>query len=340
MPSDDRAQQALEALAGARDDYRSAVARAVDEVRSLLRERGGVAREERDAGAGLGAFAAGRIDPRRFASLVAPAEVLDPTAEERLEAALSTLEGIDASEDGLFRVRLDPEEDLHGRVGRALARTGTAFGAARVAEMARVGQYREELHGDYLDAFGPRMWNRSERRIAPPLVVELDGRDLRAGGLADYLDGGQKLVLVPRGDVPPAALVRLITPGQLVLQTGDPAELERLADFPGSAVAAVHPQGARAASFLHDPRGGDTLPERLSVGDLPDEAEIRPVGPMTREQQVEELRQLVALARAGSGVAPVAGDGAAPTAEGEDVEPADRLAAWLLRQASLDDVAP
>lgn len=340
MPSDDRTQHALKALAGARDDFRSAVAQSVDEIRSLLRERadeGPSGGEDPDSG--LGAFGSRRIDAERFASFFTSAKTLDAAAVERMEAALDTLAAIDAAAADAFRVRLDAGSDLHDAVGEALGRSGRAFGAARVAELARVGQYRPDAHDAYLENFGPEMWNRAERRIAPPLVVELDGRDLRAGGLADYLDGGQKIVLLPRGESAPAPLVRLVTPGQLVLQTRDPSELDRLSDFPGSAVAVVYSRDATAAAFVHDPRSGRELPERLEVRDLPDETEIRPVGPVTKEQQVEELRQLVAVARAGdvsAAAAPVSGDRGS---EGE-VEPADRLAAWLLRQASLDDVSP
>jgi hypothetical protein len=34
-------------------------------------------------------------------------------------------------------------------------------------------------------------------------VVEVDGGDLQAGGLAEFLDGAQKIVLVVRGPAPP-----------------------------------------------------------------------------------------------------------------------------------------
>ena len=348
MPSEDRlsgstavgerARRALAALEGPVEDFRSAVGRAVDEVRARLaagaQPVGGEGAADR-----LGPLARGRIDADRFAALFGADEVLDPDALSAMRSALEVLAGMDAAGDDLFLRRLGPEEELGEAVGTTLGRLGRAFGAARTAELARTGRLASVSREGWLAAFPPKMWNRAERGIAPPLVLELAGDALRPASLADVLDGGQKLALVVEGSAPPAPLVRLVTPGVLVLQTEDPAELELLAGHDGPAVAAVYPEGAGAASFLHDPAAGERLSERLAVRELPAAEGLRPVGPITAFRQAEELRQLAALAEAAAAApAPLEnGGGSAPAAGGIDEHPADRLAAWLLRQANLPD---
>lgn len=331
MPSDDRTNRALEAVSGPARAFRSAVARSVDEVRGLLRDR-------RAAGATagadeLGAFAAGRIDAERFEALSSGSSPLEPAAAARMERALDVLARVDAEGDDVFRLEVEEGGDVRAAVAAGLARAGRAFGAARCVELARTGRYRPEVHDGYTEAFPPWRWNRGEREMAPPLVVRLAGADLRAGALADLLDGGQKLVLVAEGRVAPAPLVRLVTPGVLVIQADVPEELDRLSGFDGPGVALYAEASAGAARFVHDPEAGDAPARRLTVGDLPEDGALRPLGSLTARQQAEELEQLVALAT------PAAARGA-PSANGagegaDDVEPADRLAAWLLRQADL-----
>lgn len=336
MPSEGRVDRALESVTGSREAYRSAVARAVDQVRGLLERQRAAAGESREA-LSLGRMAEGRVDPERFAGLVADSDVLDPDAREQVERALEVLEDIDRAGDAPFRAAVEPGTGLRSAVAGRLARAGRAFGAARTVELARSGRFTAEEHGEFAERFPPAMWNRREREVAPPLVAEVPGEELSAGGLAEFLDGSQKLVLVVEGPAPPAALVRLITPGVLVMQTDDPEELGRLDDFDGPAVGALFAGGSGAfVRFLHDPAGGPTLRSRLVAGDLPEEGDLRPVGSATRFQQAEEVRQLRALAGAAE---PGAGteNGGAPE-EAEEAEPADRLAAWLLRQANLRDL--
>jgi len=339
MPSDERLDRTLRALTGPMEAFHSAVARAVDEVTSDLEARsaavGGRSQDER-----LGPLAAGRIDPERWAAVLARPEALDPDSAERMGDAVRVLEELDDAGPDAFVCRIDEGASLRDTVAEALGRLGRAFGAARTAELARTGRFRPDLHGRYADAFPPTMWNRAERRIAPPLVVRLRGADLRPGALAEFLDGGQKLVLLVEGPAPPASLVRLVTPGVLVLQSDDPADLAALKGFEGPAVAALFGSGATVARFVHDPRSGTTPADRLTLDDGPEEGDLRPVGPITVAQQAEELAQLRALPVAVAAAVIPSRNGAPGDEVGDEdeVQPADRLAAWLLRQANLDDL--
>ena len=86
---------------------------------------------------------------------------------------------------------------------RALACAGRVFGAAQAVELVRTGRYDAEAHGEPTwraspSAAGTGRSGRSPRRW----WWRWTARDLRVGGLAEFLDGGQKLVLVVRGDAP------------------------------------------------------------------------------------------------------------------------------------------
>jgi len=360
MPSDERIRGALKALDDARESFRSAVACGVDEVRGMLDRmdvngRGAGVRQ----GVELGAFAAGRIDVDRFGALFAHGAVLDAAGAATVKRALDILEEIAGWSEDDFAVRVAPGHDLRGEVAAALAVAGRAFGAARAIEMIRTRRYNAADHATLLGPFPPERWNRAERQISPPLVVEVDGGDLRVCGLAEFLDGSQKLVLIVRGEAPPASLVRLITPGVLVAQVSDVESLPSLLSFDGPAIVAIVPP--QAALFVHDPRGGDALGERLTVTHVPD-GEIRGVlGSLSAFQRREDLGWLGALVLAGaagasgSAAASARSDFADPVvsmavtssatthndASRENADgvakddPAGRLAALLLRQADL-----
>jgi hypothetical protein len=342
MPSDERVGPALEAVAGARETFRSAVSVTVEEVRGLLETRSAAgadrsSRLERE----LGSFAAGRIDPGRLADVFTPPKRGAPFERVLLQQALGTLSSIHQRGDETFLLTLDSGARPVVEVRKALGEIGRAFGAARVVELVRASEYRAGEHGQLLEFFPFSQWNRAERGMAPPLVVELDGADLHVGGLADFMDGSIKLVLVVRGDSPPASLVRLITPGVLVLQTSDPEGLACLADWPGPAAAALVPE--TAARFIHQPDRG-TGPARLQIEHLPAEPPRVALGGLTAFQQKEELRQLAFLsdparlaahAANGTEVTATAGSpAAAPTA----ADPAGQLAAWLLQQTDLESL--
>jgi hypothetical protein len=364
MPSDASVTRALQALSAPREHFLSAVVAAVDEVRAYLERHrplfDGLAAER--ARVELGAFAAGRIDASRFGSLFTGGPALDPVSLAVVERALHELERVAAQGEALFRARVAPGADLRLEAAHALAFAGRAFGAAQVVELVRTGRYRPDEHAAMPEAFGFRRWNRAERQIAPPLVIEVDGADLHAGGLAELMDGTQKIVLVVHPPAPPAALVRLITPGVLVVQTTDAADLDAVGRFAGPAVAALVPEGA--ARFVHHPARGPRLCDRLTIGWIPDEDALAPIGSISVFQQHEELAMLREMAAAPVSIetaptasidgksssdakasiettAAVSSDPAtaamtipAPSgaAAGDEVE---RLAAWLLRQADL-----
>ena len=344
MPSDERVGFALDTLAKARETFRSAVAVTAEEVRSLLESRS-VAGGDRSSRLAreLGSFAAGRIDPGRMAEVFAPPKRGAPFERVLLQQALGALSSIQERGDESFSLTLESGDKPVVEVRRVLSEIGRAFGAARVVELVRASQYRAGEHAEMLESFPFSQWNRAERGIAPPLVMEVDGADLHVGGLADFLDGGFKLVLVVRGESPPASLVRLITPGVLVVQTDQPDDLALLKNWSCPAVAALVPE--TAARFIHEPVR-DGKPATLRVERVPDDPPRVALGGLTAFQQEEELRHLASLAGRGpvaaaaaNGTANLAAVGAGagrstgPTGPTE-ADPAGALAAWLLQQAA------
>ena len=201
-----------------------------------------------------------------------------------------------------------------------------------------------------------RLWNRAERHLAPPVVVEVAGDDCLPAGLGEFLDGEVKIVLVTTGLTTPAPLARLITPGTFVMQTSDPAELGALATTPHAGVALLFDEDRPGqAHFTHDPDAGETTWDRISVARMPDDADV---GRGRRAPVwLEELQHLRALAEAPAGLAggsaaqgveprtagaapaPSTAGAPAPASETESAEadPVDRLAAWLLAHTDLDE---
>ena len=329
MPSDPATVPAPLALAGPADAFRSALASTIEQLRGLLAgaSRGDAALLEAETAA-LGAFAQGRIDVARFVAVTSGVrdQPLELAASPVLERAYAVLHELSEAGYGLFRVVVPPDDSLHDAVGAALSRIGRAFGAARVASLVRAGAFNAEQHERMLAAFDHRRWNATERAVAPPLEVEVDGADLQAAGLSEFLDGRQKILLRVRGACPPAPLARLMTRGTYVQQASDPATLQGLAAWHGPGIAALVPEGC--ARFVHDPRSGGGLAERLHVDFLPEDAGVRPLGAWSTQQQLEDLEQLRELAS----TAPAPAPATAGTAKGT---PADHLAAFLLSRADL-----
>jgi hypothetical protein len=344
------ADAALAAVTRQREAFRSALALTLDQVRNELDVR--AAREDGTgarAAAELGRFAAGRIDPERFAALTSASASEDDSWLEPARRALETLRAVKARADGLFSAHVETGGDLYAEVDRALADAGRAFGAARLFELARAGKYVAAEHDPMLSAFPFRRWSAAERAKAPPLVVEVDGKDLVVGGLAGFLDGTVKIVLVVREASPPAPLVRLVTPGILVLQTSEPEELQIVGKTAGPAIAALVPE--EAGSFLHQPAAGGA---RVEVRRIPEEEPKKGLGQISAFQQAEELGLLAALAAsaaetggvpgATTGAGPAGATGPSGAAAGAEAalqppaEPVDMLAAWLLKQADLSDL--
>jgi hypothetical protein len=328
MPSDDLVRLALGALSGSRAGFRAAVSAALEDAESFLAEQGADSESVvAHATAELGPFAAGRIDPRRFSTAFARRRTLDATQRAAIDRALAVLRDVLARDD-VFTAQVPRGGSLGATVEAALAGAGRAFGAVLAATRVRTGGHDAAGDEEALRAFPFRRWTKAERRVAPPLVVTVEGPDLHAGALADFADGRTRIVLVVEGPCPPAPLVRLITPGTFVLQTADATGLDRAAAADGPVLAAIVP--ASAALFLHDPSAGTESWQRLSIGHLP--STIAPVPGFSAWQLRQDLQQLAALA-----AAPAAQPlpGAAATGPGA----AERLAAWLLAQSDLSGLA-
>jgi hypothetical protein len=330
MPSDERTIKALEALGDAKESFVSSVAMSAEEVRGILdREQGGSEEPQVKLAHELGPFAAGKIDLERLAPFVETKRKLEPETRERIQKAFEVLVGLKKAGDDLFCAKVDVDGYLRGGIVGVLARAGTAFGAARSVEWALHGIAPMETTKDVLESFPPSMWNSAEKNCSPPVVVEVEGQDLKVGSIGELMSGNQKIVLLVNGKAAPAPLVRLITPGVTVIQTDDPADLVVMTANDGPAVAALMPEGC--AKFIHSPAAGRSLNERLTVGFLPEKEPNRPLGSITAFQQIEELRQLASLmasAEAASTASVEAAD------DGPVMDDAGQLASWLIHQAN------
>ena len=337
MPSDERAARALEALADRVTAFRAALAAARDEMREHLESHRGVARDlTQSTVVALGTFAVGRIDARRFGALLADERILSPEGAATLASCADVLDELLARGDALFVHRMPSGALLRGKVDAALADVGRAFAAARVFQSVRRCAPILPAHLSLLRDFPFALWSRAERDLAPPLVIQLDGADLRAEHLVEYLDGAVRIALVVDGPASPAPLVRLIAPSVLVLQTNDATALDALNSATGPAVAALLPEGC--AGLLHDPRGGARLDERLTITRPSANTKGEPLGWRSPRQARDELAQLDALAelcRAARDVSVVVVpplDGGSQNGAGS----VDAVAAWLLAQAGFD----
>jgi len=340
MPSDERVGLALQALAGQREAFQSALSTTVEQVQSFLEEHQGSENGKTDrVAAELGPFATGHIDTQQMTKIFGGTVSLDALTVETIEKARDTIAELAKRNHEMFLADVRSGGDLRSVVARALEEIGRAFGAVRIYELTRSGSYHGSSHARSLGSFPFDKWSRGERRLAPPIVVTIDGADLRSGALAEFLDGSQKIVLVVRGPCAPARLVRLITPGTFVVQTHDGAGLERLAAYDGPGVGAVMPEST--AQFIHDPNGGDTPAKRLTIISLPETPPRMSVGGLSGKQQAEELAQLEALAMTTGAVGAVGTGGAAapgaPSTPSAPADPVAKLAAWLLTQADLSE---
>lgn len=334
MPSDDRVELALAAMQGQSDAFRAALGTTAEQVQSFLNEhRGAENGKTHRMATELGPFAAGRFDTDRLATLFENEIRLDGLTLETIEQARDTIAELTKRDHDLFLTHVKPGGDIREAVAGALEEVGRAFGAVRIFELTRSGSNRGNEHARSLGSFPFFKWSKGERRLAPPLVVTVDGADLRAERLAEFLDGGQKIVVVARGKCAPAPLVRLITPGTFVVQTNDGTGLDRLAAYDGPGIGALLPDDA--ARFVHDPTVGGDLVARLSLTHVPTRDPRLSIGGLSGQQQAEELRQLRALAAAPEAAAAPTGTAEAPAAP---AAPADKLAAWLLSQANFSDL--
>jgi len=335
MPSEELDTRILEVLAQPVGVFRSSLAATAEQVRAAVEAHPVSGNGSPPAaGAELGAFAAGRMDAERFTSLLVRSEDFDDTTLGRIQDAHVALTALLERKNTLLHVDVAPGGNLRDAVAHALAEIGRAFGAARTFELARSARLQPAEHASLVRGFGFERWSRAERECAPPLIVHVDGADLRAGGLIEFLDGALKIVLVVRGATTAAPLVPLVRPHALVMQVSDATDLTRLATWEGAAVAALVPEGA--ARFIHDPSGGDQSWSRLAVEFAP-ETPRAAVGGYSVSQQAEDLEQLAALALKPP-EPPKTDAPPAPLQANEPVaDPADKLADWLIEQADLKD---
>jgi len=326
MPSDALIQAALDATASEREAFLSAVRSAADELEGKLRAarvrgQGMAARVSEE----LGSFAVGRIDPEKLAAFEPKTPELHPTAFEALDRAARVLREIARLDEDGFVVEVEDGRSLYDAVTRRLSKMGRAFGAAELVAVARGGSLASVDTDRKLERYHPDRWNARERELAPPLVIVTPGSALRISALRDWLEGGQRFVFLVEGDCPPAPLAGLLTPGAWVGQIAAEEGLEAFKASDGPAACAVVPDGA--ARFRHEPGRGLIIDAEVS------EDSMRTLGAVTAWRQREDLRTLMRFA----GVAVPVTEGAAPSSNGAPpaVEPADRLAAWLLEQADV-----
>jgi hypothetical protein len=318
MASDERKQIALDAIRTRTELFRSAVAEASDQLRGLLAGTGNVTE---DQSVSLGKFAQGRVNVDRFASFAPKAARIDAGAEAPIRAAQEVLKSSLAEGDELFVLRKVEGQSLSRRIRHRLGSIGRVFAAARVIELAKRGNYKEEEHAAMLENLPFPEWNSAERALAPGLVIESSGADFTPSAIVPFLDESSKFVFNVDGDAPAAALSRVISPGAFVQQeTGDSA-LDAFSEFDGMAVAALLPEGA--VSFVHDPSAGETSYERFVSLEFPKEVRKRAIGGISVAQQAQDYALLESLS-----IVPV------PTGDAAS-DPAGKLSAWLLSQSDL-----
>src|SRR5512140_1453411 len=116
MPSDERTTRTPafpDALTGARETFRAAVAAAAEQVRGFLAAHSAPSDGAAERAAHeLGPFAAGRLDAARFGALFTGAEPLDARALEVLGRAHEVLVQVSAAGDDLFAAAVPAGSDL------------------------------------------------------------------------------------------------------------------------------------------------------------------------------------------------------------------------------------
>jgi hypothetical protein len=329
MPFDEQVSAALSGLRTQIDVYRFGVSSTLERAKAMLTADSGPTR----AGATLGNFASGRIDPDRFAMISVGSAPLDSIGRTVVERAILLLEPILAGGDNEFVVDVrsggSPGEAIHAR----LTKLGSVFAAATLIELVRRRAYDPTQR---ILSFGGHpfdKWNAGERKMAPPLVVRLNGADLDPFDIAQFVDGCVRIVLHVSGQCAPAPLARLISPGVFVAQASNMEMLGKLTDLDAPAVVAI--MSGNEARFIHDPRCGTVVWQRLQVSSLPS-APRKPVGNRSAWQLREDLAHLEALAKQPLPLAPLIDETTSPA--GNTGDPAERLAAWLLDQSNFSVV--
>ncbi|MEJ2539959.1 MAG: hypothetical protein P8188_08320 [Gemmatimonadota bacterium] len=359
MPSDAMGLEAtilkpvLERLSPALDAFRSAVAEAAEEVRVYRGRHEDAASDPADRLAReLGPFAKGRIDPARLAALVGNGDLPDPLTDRLMALAHDLFVAAGTGGAGSFVVSVPEGADLRDAVKDALGELGRAFGMAHAVEKARDPRYYPDRDHALLHAHPFHRWTPAERALAPPLVVEVGGTGLRGAGLLEFMEGSQKMVLLVRGDAPPAPLARLASPGVWVAQAVGEAGLDRAAELaahPGPGILGLVREGSGALTFAYPGEGA----VELDAAEL--DAALEEAARSAGQPGLPDLRWLQAMRSAAGGAAAPAGSApseaavvtaSAPTpapapssddADGAVEASADQLAAWLLAQTDLPE---
>ncbi|MDO8502544.1 MAG: hypothetical protein Q7S20_11945 [Gemmatimonadaceae bacterium] len=332
MQSDERVVAALSAVRPQIALFRFAVSGTLERARATLASESGPSQTR----VALGDFAGGRIDPDRFAMVSAGSAPLDVIGRAVVERAAEALESLLRAGDEEFVVDVHPGTSPAAAIRARMTTLGSAFGAATLVELVRRRTYDPVQHGLPFKEHPFEKWTAGERKLAPPVVVRVDGRDLDAFELAPLLDGCVRLVLLVDEPCPPAPLARLVSPGVFVAQAGDMKVVEKVADLDGPAVIAV--MKGTEARFVHDPRAGSAIWQRIEVTHMPDTQPRKSLGTRSAWQQRDDLAHLKALVEqpvlpANSADALIAAIG------GGNADPAERLTAWLLDQSSRAGVA-
>ena len=329
MPSDERIEQALGVLSAQIQAFKSALAVTVDQMSAFANSQGAAeGQKAQKLAMELGPFAANLVDANEFAQYAGTTAESSALGQKTITKAQDTMAKLASQDDGMFVVDVESGGSLWHCIAQRLGELGSAFAAARAFELAKSnGADAEKV--DSIDPLPFSKWSSKERRLAPPLVVTVDGADCRANALADFLDGSFKILLLLRGESTPAPLIRLVTPGTFVAQATDVAGLKGVSKWDGPGIGAVVPE--MAARFVHDPKVALDAVDRLKINYLPEGKRRKRLGGVSVWQQAEELLQVQAL-----GTAPKP----AATAEEPEVpvNPADKLAAWLLTRADLDGI--
>lgn len=336
-------ERLLPLLEPAMAEFRSVVAEAHEEIRAWQAEHdasgtspGVRLRSE------LGLFARDRVDPTRLAALLDPPAEVDPLTHQLMMTVGHRYADLMRQGAGAFRVQVPTGGDLRDAVRDALAEVGRVFALARVVEKARNRGYAPDRDTDLLGPWPFHRWNRLEKEAAPPLCVEVEGDDLRAPGLAEFLEGTTRLVLAVRGPVRPAPLARLVSSQVYVAQVagGDaPERVKELLAGDGPGVVAVFEEGAGALPFVQRPGAALEVDRAMLDEALSRTADVR------GQPGILDLRHLEVLARASGAPGPAApapagsvpGVASTPGGSAPSAEPAtvDRLAAWLLARTDV-----
>lgn len=331
MQSDEGVAAALSALRPRIAAFRFAVSGALERARNTL-ESGSGPSQTRTA---LGEFGSRLIDAERFAMISSGTGPLDTVARAAVERAAELLEALLRAGDEQFVVEVSSLTSSAGAIRARLATLGAAFGVAALSELVRRRTYDPAQHGSSLDGYPFERWTAGERRLAPPLVVRIDGSDLDAFELAPLIDGWVRLVLLVTQPCTAAPLARLVSPGVFVAQSGDMTVLNRVTDFDGPAVIAV--MNGAEARFVHDPRAGSAMWQRIEVTHMPAAQPRKSLGARSAWQQRDDLSHLKALIQ--QPALPVnPAEILVASGGGSSYDPAERLTAWLLDQSTPDAI--